>query len=151
MRRFNSIPSSSTGSAALSAITSTVQLPRRPVFLALSKKCCERMRKKRRSGRSAPSSEIYRNTAVLRNLLGARIRLVSGYGGMPPIKLAMQRGEVNGVCGLTAAALRREYLPDLASGSLKLVLQINGDADLGVRQGSSRTSITRMTPIRRSY
>ena len=49
MRRLNSILSSSTGSAALSAIISTVQSPRRPVFLVLSKKCCERMRKKRRS------------------------------------------------------------------------------------------------------
>jgi tripartite-type tricarboxylate transporter receptor subunit TctC len=78
-------------------------------------------------GTSAPSSEIYRNTAVLKNLLGARIRLVTGYGGMPPIKLALQRGEVNGVCGLTAAALRREFLPELASGRLKLVLQINGE------------------------
>lgn len=77
-------------------------------------------------GTSAPASEIYRNTAVLRNLLGARIRLVSGYSGMPAIKLALQRGEVNGVCGLTAAALRREFLPDLSSGRLKLVLQING-------------------------
>jgi len=77
-------------------------------------------------GTSAPSSEIYRNTAVLRNLLGARIRLVSGYGGMPPIKLALQRGEVNGVCGLTAAALRREFLPDLAADRLRLILQING-------------------------
>ncbi len=77
-------------------------------------------------GTSAPASEIYRNTAILKNLLEARIQLVSGYGGMPPIKLAMQRGEVNGVCGLTAAALRREYLPDLANGRLKLVLQING-------------------------
>ena len=78
-------------------------------------------------GTSAPASELYRNTAVLNNLLGARIRLVSGYGGMPAIKLALQRGEVNGVCGLTAAALRREFLSDLASGRLKLVLQINGE------------------------
>jgi hypothetical protein len=29
----------------------------------------------------------------------------------------MQRGEVKGVCGLTAAALRREYVPDLAWAS----------------------------------
>lgn len=78
-------------------------------------------------GTSAPASEIYRNTAVLKNLLGARIKLVSGYGGMPPIKLALQRGEVDGVCGLTAAALHREHLPDLAAGRLKLILQINGE------------------------
>jgi len=78
-------------------------------------------------GTSAPASEIYRNTAVLKNVLGAKIKLVSGYGGMPPIKLALQRGEVNGVCGLTSAALRRDHLADLADGRLKLVLQINGE------------------------
>jgi hypothetical protein len=38
----------------------------------------------------------------------------------------MQRGEVNDVCGPTAAALRHEYLLDLESGRLKLMLQING-------------------------
>jgi hypothetical protein len=50
----------------------------------------------------------------------------------------MQRGEVNGVCGLTAVALRREYLPDLASGRLKLMLQINDKPTFGFGKGSPR-------------
>lgn len=77
-------------------------------------------------GTSATSSEIYRFTAPLKKLLLARIRLVSGYAGMPAIKLALQRGEVNGVCGLTAAALRRQHGEELRSGRLKLLVQISG-------------------------
>jgi tripartite-type tricarboxylate transporter receptor subunit TctC len=77
-------------------------------------------------GTSALSSEIYRFTAPLKKLLSARIRLVTGYAGMPAIKLALQRGEVNGVCGLTAAALRRQHDEELRSGRLRLLVQISG-------------------------
>jgi tripartite-type tricarboxylate transporter receptor subunit TctC len=77
-------------------------------------------------GSAGASSEIHRNTAVLKNVLGAKIRLVSGYLGMPAIKLAMQRGEINGVCGLTAAALRTQLSSDVASGRLKLILRMSG-------------------------
>ena len=77
-------------------------------------------------GTAASSSEIYRFTTALKKLLSARIRLVSGYAGMPAIKLALQRGEVNGVCGLTAAALRRQHEDELRSGRLRLLVQISG-------------------------
>src|ERR1700709_2307663 len=37
---------------------------------------------------------------AVKNLLGAKIRLVSGYPGSASVKLAMNRGEVAGICGL---------------------------------------------------
>lgn len=86
----------------------------------------ELMRKEAVFGGAGPTSEIHKSTAAVKNVLGAQIRIVSGYTGMPAVKLAMQRGEVNGVCGLGAAALRRQHMPELASGSLKLLLQISG-------------------------
>ena len=86
----------------------------------------ELMHKEALFGGAGPTSEIHKSTAAVKNVLGARIRLVSGYSGMPAVKLAMQRGEVHGVCGLGAAALRRQHMPDLASGKLKLLVQISG-------------------------
>lgn len=86
----------------------------------------ELMQKEALFGGAGPTSEIHKSTAAVKNVLGAQIRIVSGYTGMPAVKLAMQRGEVNGVCGLGAAALRRQHMPELASGRLKLLLQISG-------------------------
>ena len=87
----------------------------------------ELMHKEALFGGAGPTSEIHKSTAAVKHVLGAKIRLVSGYSGMPDVKLAMQRGEVNGVCGLGAAALRRQHGPELASGRLKLLLQISGE------------------------
>ena len=75
-------------------------------------------------GTSAPTSDIYRFTAVLKNVLGAKIRMVSGYPGMPGVTLALQRGEVSGACGFTATALRTRLAPALKSGDMKLLVQL---------------------------
>ena len=77
-------------------------------------------------GTSAPSSDIYRYTAVLKNVLGAKIRMVSGYPGMPGVTLALQRGEVSGACGFTATALRTRLAPALNGGEMKLLVQLGG-------------------------
>ena len=79
-------------------------------------------------GASAPTSDIYRYTAAVKNLLGAKIKIVSGYAGMPAIRLALDRGEVSGVCGLTESVLRTTLAPDLASGRLKLLVQMGRTA-----------------------
>jgi tripartite-type tricarboxylate transporter receptor subunit TctC len=77
-------------------------------------------------GASAPTSDIYRFTAVLKNVLGAKIKMVSGYPGMPGVTLALQRGEVSGACGFTATALRTRLAPALNSGEMKLLVQLGG-------------------------
>ena len=77
-------------------------------------------------GTSAPTSDIYRFTAVIKNVLGAKIRMVSGYPGMPGVTLALQRGEVSGACGFTATALRTRLAPALSSGQMKLLVQLGG-------------------------
>lgn len=74
-------------------------------------------------GTSGPASDIYRFTAVMKNVLGAKIRMVSGYAGMPAVNLALARGEVSGVCGYTPLALRTQFAADLAAGHLRLLVQ----------------------------
>src|SRR5436190_9057442 len=44
-------------------------------------------------------SDIY--ARLYRNVFGAKIKLVSGYPGTNEITLAMDRGEVDGICGLS--------------------------------------------------
>jgi tripartite-type tricarboxylate transporter receptor subunit TctC len=40
----------------------------------------------------------YMNTAILKNLLGAKIKIVSGYPGSNDVRLALERGEIDGEC-----------------------------------------------------
>jgi tripartite-type tricarboxylate transporter receptor subunit TctC len=45
------------------------------------------------------ASNTYSNAMVVRNMLGAKFKIVPGYGGGAQIRLAMERGEVHGFCG----------------------------------------------------
>jgi len=44
-------------------------------------------------------SDIY--ARLYKNVFGAKMRIVSGYPGTTEIRLAMERGEVDGICGLS--------------------------------------------------
>lgn len=49
-------------------------------------------------------SDIY--ARLYKNVLGAKIKLVSGYPGTTEITLAMLRGEVDGICGLSWGTIK---------------------------------------------
>ena len=61
---------------------------------------------------------------MLKNILGANIRVISGYEGQKEVNLAMQRGEVHGACGLFVSSIKTQWLPDVKAGRLKLFLQM---------------------------
>ncbi len=44
-------------------------------------------------------SNTYTNPLLMNNLLGTKFKIVPGYGGGSQIRLAMERGEVDGFCG----------------------------------------------------
>jgi tripartite-type tricarboxylate transporter receptor subunit TctC len=44
-----------------------------------------------------------------RNVLGAKIKVVTGYPGTNEIQLAVERGEVDGLCGLSWSTLKGRY------------------------------------------
>jgi len=46
---------------------------------------------------------------LFRNIFGARIKLVIGYSGTHEIQLAAERGEVDGLCGLSWSTLKGRY------------------------------------------
>lgn len=61
---------------------------------------------------------------ALKNITGAKIKIVQGYKGSPEINLAMQRGEVQGGCGLALTTLKARYWDDVKSGRLKPIVQL---------------------------
>jgi len=75
-------------------------------------------------GGGAPMAITYQHPLILKNVLGANIRLIPGYAGTRDIDLAMHRGEVNGGCGFYGSSIRAQFLDDVKSGRMNLVIQM---------------------------
>ena len=60
-------------------------------------------------GGGAPAAVTYQHPMILKNVLGAHIRVIPGYAGTRDIVLAMQRGEVNGECGMYASSIKAQF------------------------------------------
>lgn len=57
-------------------------------------------------GANAPGSESDVYPTILKNLLGAKFKVVTGYPGTNDLMMAMERGETQGRCGMTWSALK---------------------------------------------
>jgi tripartite-type tricarboxylate transporter receptor subunit TctC len=62
-------------------------------------------------------------TSLIDKLYGAKIKLVTGYPGNADILLAMQRGEVDGMCGLSYSTLASTHGDWLRSGAVRVLVQ----------------------------
>jgi len=60
---------------------------------------------------------------VLRNMFGAKLKLVSGYPGTNDATLAMERGEVNGVCGISWSTAKARHADWMKSGKVNMPVQ----------------------------
>jgi tripartite-type tricarboxylate transporter receptor subunit TctC len=60
---------------------------------------------------------------MYKNLLGARIKLVSGYPGTNDITLAMERGEVDGLCGISWSTVKSRHADWIASNRINVLVQ----------------------------
>jgi tripartite-type tricarboxylate transporter receptor subunit TctC len=60
---------------------------------------------------------------TLRKLAGANLKMVHGYKGSADVKLAMQRGEVQSICGISISTLKSQWSNEMASGAVRVVLQ----------------------------
>src|SRR5262249_4165122 len=64
---------------------------------------------------------------ALRRLLGAKLKLIQGYKGSAEIRLALARGELQGICGLPLSTVKTEWKDDYNAGRFKLILQLGRD------------------------
>src|SRR5215470_8281228 len=75
-------------------------------------------------GSAGQASISYQHPLILKNVLGAKVNVITGYAGTREVNLAMQRGEVDGSCGLFLSSIKSQYLSDVQEGRLKLVIQM---------------------------
>src|SRR5260221_70412 len=84
----------------------------------------EMMTKETIFGGGATAAITFQHPMVLKNVLGANIRVIPGYPGTREVNLAMHRGEVNGVCGLYVSTIKASFADEVTSGQLKPVIQM---------------------------
>ena len=63
---------------------------------------------------------------ILRNVFGAKVKLVHGYKGAPGVKLAIEKGEVAGICGMPMSTLHAQWSELLGAGRIRPVIQLSG-------------------------
>ena len=52
-----------------------------------------------------------------------KLKIVSGYKGTPAVTLAMERGEVDGICGIDWSSLRSQKADFIRDGKLNILVQ----------------------------
>ena len=62
---------------------------------------------------------------VINNVLGTRMRVVTGYPGGNDITLAMQRGEVDGRCGWSWSSIKTNHPQWVKDGTINLLVQLS--------------------------
>ncbi len=79
-------------------------------------------------GGASVTGALMRSSLAVRNLFGARIRVVAGYKGTASMKIAIARGEIHGVCGLLMSTITSAWREDYEAGNFLPVIQLSGRA-----------------------
>jgi tripartite-type tricarboxylate transporter receptor subunit TctC len=75
-------------------------------------------------GSTGPSSGSTVDAKVLGPLAGIKFKVVTGYPGLTEVRLAAERGEVDGYCGLQVSALKTELWESYKAGRLFVPVQM---------------------------
>ncbi|HWG07197.1 MAG TPA: hypothetical protein VG271_19510 [Beijerinckiaceae bacterium] len=62
---------------------------------------------------------------ILNNLIGTNFKIVLGYPGAADIMTAIEKGEIDGQCGLGWRAMKSQYASLLSNNVIKVVVQLS--------------------------
>ena len=74
-------------------------------------------------GSSGKASTTSQHALVLKNMLGAKVKVIEGYQGTNSINLAMHRREVDASCGIYLSSALSSYARDLKDGNMRILIQ----------------------------
>ena len=77
-------------------------------------------------GATGATGPLVKSAAAVKNLLGAKMKIVSGYKGSASVKIAISRNEVHGICGLPMSTITSSWADIYNSGEFRPVLQLSG-------------------------
>jgi tripartite-type tricarboxylate transporter receptor subunit TctC len=76
-----------------------------------------------RFGGNGPGSDPDTFALLLKNQFGAKIKLITGYPGSSDITLAMERGEIDGYCGMSVSSVKSRHPTWLPEHKVNLLVQ----------------------------
>jgi tripartite-type tricarboxylate transporter receptor subunit TctC len=74
-------------------------------------------------GGEGPGADPDIYSLLYKNVFGAKIRLITGYSGTNDITLAMERGEVEGLCGLSWSTLKSRHPKWMKENTINIINQ----------------------------
>ncbi len=75
-------------------------------------------------GGTGSSGPLSQSSTALRTLTGAKLKVIEGYKGSASVKIAIENGELHGVCGISLSTARTQYREAFDSGDLVMTLQL---------------------------
>jgi tripartite-type tricarboxylate transporter receptor subunit TctC len=60
---------------------------------------------------------------LYKNVFGAKLKLITGFPGTRDITLAMERREVDGLCGISWSTLKSQHAEWIAGGKIRILIQ----------------------------
>ena len=80
-------------------------------------------------GGSGAGAQSYSFPVIYNALLGTKFKVIVGYPGTPERYLAMERGELDGACGITTSTLRAVLAEPFRDGKILLLAQAGSVKD----------------------
>jgi tripartite-type tricarboxylate transporter receptor subunit TctC len=74
-------------------------------------------------GASGQGSYAYQHSMVLKDMVGANLRVITGFKGIKDIGLALERGEVQAACALALSTAKAAFDRNVKNGELKFLVQ----------------------------
>jgi tripartite-type tricarboxylate transporter receptor subunit TctC len=78
-------------------------------------------------GSTSPTAITSQHALFLKNVLGAKVKVVYGYKGTKDVSLAMMRQEVDASCGMFESSVRSAYDQHVQAGEFKIIVQFGRD------------------------
>ncbi len=75
-------------------------------------------------GASGSTSGLFQYATVLKNLLGAKLKVIAGYKGSAAASLAMERGETHGMCGFSWSSFYTQHPNWITEKKVRILTQI---------------------------
>jgi tripartite-type tricarboxylate transporter receptor subunit TctC len=80
-------------------------------------------------GASGDGAQSFTFPIAYRDLLGMKFKVIAGYPGTPERMLAVERGELDGFCGISLSTFRSQLAEQAKSGKIRLIAQASTRKD----------------------
>jgi tripartite-type tricarboxylate transporter receptor subunit TctC len=80
-------------------------------------------------GASGAGAQSFTFPLAYRDLLGMKFKVIAGYPGTPERMLAVERGELDGFCGISLSTFRSQLADQAVSGKIRLIAQASTRKD----------------------